>query len=68
MSSENLIRMAESCSIVRRSIGRVLLLPDGAPARSEAEEQYRASLRDLLRLVREEECALYLEAAGELSA
>jgi hypothetical protein len=68
MSSENLIRLAESCSVVRRGIGRVLLAPEGSPARAASEERYRADLRELLRIAREEECALFLEAAGELSA
>lgn len=67
MSSENLIRMAESCSVVRRSIGRVLLSPEESDARTEAAEQYRAALRELLRVVREEECAIFLESAGELA-
>lgn len=67
MPSENLIRMAESCSSVRRAIGRMLLSPEGSPDRAEAERAYQASLRELLRQVREEECGLLLEAAGELS-
>jgi hypothetical protein len=67
MSNDNLIRMAESCSVVRRSIGRVLLAPESSPQRAEAEAQYQAALRELLRIARDEECALFLEAAGELS-
>ena len=67
MSSENLIRLAESCSVVRRMIGRALLSPEDSPARAAAEEEYRAALRELLRIVRDEECALLLESAGELS-
>ena len=67
MPSENLIHMAESCSALRRAIGRMLLSPVGSEDRAEAERMYHASLRDLLRQVREEECGLLLEAAGELS-
>lgn len=67
MASDNLIRLAESCSAVRRAIGRVLLTPEGSPERLEAEAAYQEVLRGMLRHVREEECALLLEAAGELS-
>jgi hypothetical protein len=67
MASDDLIRMAECCGTVRRSIGRVLLTPDGSPERVAAEIVFRDSLRDLLREVREHECAVLLEAAGELS-
>ena len=67
MSSDNLIRMAESCSVLRRSIGRLLLTPENSAERAAAEESYRRALRELLLRAREEECALYLEAAGELS-
>jgi hypothetical protein len=68
MPVENLIRMAESCSAVRRAIGRMLLAPEGSEARAEAERAYHESLRELLREVRDEECGLLLEAAGELSS
>ncbi len=67
MHSENLIRMAEACSGVRRGIGRMLLAAEGSEAREEAEREYRTALRELLRHVREEECGLLLESAGELS-
>ena len=67
MASDNLIRLAESCSAVRRAIGRVLLTPEGSAERLEAERAYHDLLRGLLRHVREEECALLLEAAGELA-
>lgn len=67
MPSDNLIRMAESCSVVRRAIGRLLLTPEGSPERVEAEATYRGAVRELLLRVREEECALFLEAAGELA-
>ena len=67
MPSDNLIRMAESCSVVRRSIGRLLLTPENSTERAAAEEAYKRSARALLLSVRAEECALFLEAAGELS-
>lgn len=67
MPSENLIRLAESCSAVRHAIGRMLLAVPGSDARADAEASYRESLRTLLGLVREEECGMLLEAAGELS-
>ena len=67
MPSENLVRMAESCSAVRHGIGRMLLAPPDSDARAAAELDYRRALRDLLRHVREAECGLLLEAAGELS-
>jgi hypothetical protein len=68
MSQVNLIALAESCSGVRSSIGRMLLAAEGAPERAAATEAYRRSLRELLRLAREEECGMYLEVAGELAA
>ncbi|MCG3134312.1 MAG: hypothetical protein HMLKMBBP_01607 [Planctomycetes bacterium] len=67
MQSENLIHMAESCSDVRRAIGRMLLAPEGSDERAAAEEHYHDALRGLLRRVREEECGILLEAAGELA-
>ena len=66
MPSENLVRMAEACSKVRHGIGRMLLAPPDSDARTAAELDYRRALRDLLRHVREAECGLLLEAAGEL--
>lgn len=67
MSSDALIQMAESCSATRRAIGRLLLTAEGSPERAAAEEAYRTAVRGLLHRVREEECALFLEAAGELA-
>lgn len=67
MASDELIRMADSCGAVRRSIGRVLMTPDGSEERVAAEERFRDELRVLLRHVREQECSLLLEAAGELA-
>lgn len=68
MPSDNLILMAESCSVVRRSIGRLLLTRENSTERAAAEEAYRRAIRELLLRVRTEECALFLEAAGELSS
>jgi hypothetical protein len=67
MASDELIRMADRCGAVRRSIGRVLMSPDGSSERVAAEERFHEELRLLLRQVREQECALLLEAAGELA-
>lgn len=67
MPSDNLIRMAESCSVVRRAIGRLLLTPEHSAERAAADEAYRKAVRELLQHLREEECALFLEAAGELA-
>ena len=67
MSQDRLIRLAESCSAVRASIGRMLLTPETEPGRDDVVAEYRAALRSLLREAREEECGLFLEVAGELS-
>jgi len=67
MSHANLVALAESCSAVRASIGRMLLCEEDSPERQAASEKYRRSLRALLRVAREEECGTYLEVAGELA-
>lgn len=67
MSHVNLVALAESCSAVRASIGRMLLREEDSPEREAAAEQYRRALRALLRVAREEECGIYLEVAGELA-
>lgn len=66
-SQTNLIALAESCSAVRGALGRMLLAADDSPERNAAAESYRRALTALLRTVREEECGLYLEVAGELA-
>ncbi len=68
MTNDRLITLAESCSAVRASIGRMLLAGELTEERAEAREAYRAALRMLLRAAREEECGMYLEIAGELSS
>jgi len=68
MSKANLIALAEACSRVRGSIGRMLLAADGSPEQIDAGNVYRSSLEDLLRVVREEQCGLYLEIAGEFAS
>ena len=68
MTNERLIQLAESCSAVRASIGRMLLSDEASEQRAEATDCYRDSLRELLRVAREDECGLFLEVAGELSA
>ena len=68
MSHANLVALAESCSTVRASIGKMLLAPEDSPARAAAAESYRRALAALLRLAREEEYGLYLEVAGELTS
>jgi len=68
MTTDRLIQLAESCSSVRSSIGRLLLSAEGSPERSDAAETYRRSLREFLRQAREEEAGLFLEVAGELSS
>ena len=67
MTNERLITLAESCSAVRASIGRMLLSDEQSEVREEAARAYRASLRELMQRAREEECGLFLEVAGELS-
>ncbi len=67
MTNDRLITLAEACSSVRSSIGRMLLSEETSEERMEALETYRRSLRTLLRLAREEECGVFLEVAGELS-
>lgn len=67
MSQTNLIALAERCSAVRAAIGRMLLAPEDSPQRAVAAEAYHRALRNLLRVVREEECGLYIEVAGELA-
>jgi hypothetical protein len=67
MSHANLVVLAESCTGVRASIGRMLLAAEESPERAAASESYRRCLRNLLRIAREEECGLYLEVAGELA-
>ncbi len=68
MSQNNLIALAECCSGVRASIGRMLLTSEDSTERREAAESYRRTLRSLLRLAREEDAGLYLEIAGELAS
>ena len=68
MTTDRLINLAESCSFVRSSIGRLLLTAEGSEERSAAADAYRRSLHDLLRNAREEEAGLFLEVAGELSS
>jgi hypothetical protein len=67
MPQANLVVLAESCSAVRASIGRMLLTSEDSPARDAATDKYRRSLKALLRAAREEEYGLYLEVAGELA-
>ena len=67
MSQSRLIHLAECCTSVRANIGRMLLTAEGTQARADATEDYRESLKELLRVAREEECGLFLEVAGELS-
>jgi len=66
MPNDRLIHLAESCSAVRASIGRMLLSEETSEERLAAADSYRRSLRTLLRLAREEECGVFLEVAGEL--
>ncbi len=68
MATDRLIQLAESCSSVRSSVGRLLLAAEGSEERSAAVDTYRRSLRELLRQAREEEAGLFLEVAGELSS
>ena len=68
MTNVRLIQLAESCSAVRSSIGRLLLSDDTSDDRVAALEAYRRSLREMLRVAREEECGVFLEVAGELSS
>ncbi len=68
MTNERLITLAESCSAVRASIGRMLLADEGSETREQAARNFRNALRELMRRAREEECGLFLEVAGELSA
>lgn len=68
MSQANLITVAESCSAVRGAIGRMLLAAEDSPERDKAAEAYDRALRSLLRAVREEECGVYLEVAGEIAS
>ncbi len=67
MSQSNLVALAESCSAVRASIGRMLLSADDSPERAAGAERYREALKALLRIAREEEYGIYLEVAGELT-
>jgi len=67
MPQANLVVLAESCSVVRASIGRMLLTSEDSTAREAATHNYRRSLKALLRAAREEEYGLYLEIAGELA-
>jgi len=67
MTNDRLIHLAEACSVVRSSIGRMLLAEDSSDECMAARETYRRSLRALLQLAREEECGVFLEVAGELS-
>lgn len=67
MSQDRLIHLAESCSAVRATIGRMLLTPESDRTRDEAVAAYREALRALLQAAREEECGMFLEVAGELS-
>ena len=67
MTNDRLITLAESCSDVRASIGRMLLSDELSEQRAEALDSYRRALRRLLRAAREEECGMFLEIAGELS-
>jgi hypothetical protein len=67
MAQSDLVTLAESCSAVRASIGRMLLAAADSPEREAAAEKYRRALRTLLRIAREEEYGIYLEVAGELA-
>jgi hypothetical protein len=67
MTNDRLIHLAEACSSVRASIGRMLLSEESSEEQLAAAEAYRRSLRSLLRLAREEECGVFLEVAGELA-
>jgi uncharacterized protein YbgA (DUF1722 family) len=66
MASERLILLAESCSALRASIGRMLLADRGSVEHAAAAEGYDQALRDLLRHARQEELAVYLEVAGDV--
>ena len=68
MSKDSLIALAAACSEVRTDIGRVLLAREATGPHDAASRRFEASLRELLRLVREEQCGMYLEVAGELAA
>jgi len=68
MTNERLIHLAEACSDVRAAIGSMLLAAELSEESLDATEGYRRSLRLLLRLAREEECGVFLEVAGELTA
>jgi hypothetical protein len=68
MADTDLLALAECCSGVRASIGRMLLATEGSAERGHAAETYRRSLRSLLRLARQEDAGLYLEVAGELAS
>ena len=67
MTNDRLIHLAEACTAVRSSIGRMLLSEELSDERTAAVETYRRSLRALLQVAREEECGVFLEVAGELS-
>jgi len=68
MTTDRLIQLAESCSSVRSSIGRLLLSAESSEERGAAAESYRRALRELLHHAREEEAGLFLEVAGQLSS
>lgn len=67
MSQAKLIALAESCSALRASIGRMLLVDPEGPEHDAAVAAYERAMRNLLRQAREEQCGLYLEVAGELA-
>ncbi len=67
MAQANLLVLAESCSAVRASIGRMLMAAEDSPERAAAADRYRRSLKALLRAARAEEYGIYLEVAGELA-
>ena len=67
MESDELIRLAESCSQLRASIGRMLLTGQTNPDDLErAQQVYRRSLRKMLEHARRADCATFLEVAGEV--
>lgn len=67
MESDDLILLAESCSRLRASIGRMLLTSEADGGDVErAREEYRLALRTLLQRARDADCGVYLEVAGQV--
>ena len=64
MPDPQLIALARSCSRLRTDIGRMLMAKDDSSDRVDADERLHESLRDLLRLARDQDFGLFLEIAG----